>query len=113
MTAKVASKSRKRASNPNRGSKPGERRGGRKKGTPNKATAEVKQAAQAYTTTALRTLAEIMEDGKQPASARVSAANALLDRAHGKPAQAITGGDETDAPVAFTLIERRIVDPDN
>lgn len=36
-TAKVA-----RASNPARGSKPGERRGGRKPGTPNKLTADVK-----------------------------------------------------------------------
>jgi hypothetical protein len=31
-----------------RGSKPGERRGGRQKGTPNKATAEVKVLAQKY-----------------------------------------------------------------
>lgn len=43
MTAEVGPKSRKRASNPNRGSKPGERRGGRKKGTPNKLTGQVKE----------------------------------------------------------------------
>jgi hypothetical protein len=44
MTAKVEAGSRKRASNPARGSKPGERRGGRKKGTPNKITQTFKQA---------------------------------------------------------------------
>lgn len=42
--AEVAPNSRKRASNPARGSKPGERRGGRKKGTPNKLTQTFKQA---------------------------------------------------------------------
>ncbi|WP_300563154.1 hypothetical protein [Companilactobacillus sp.] len=44
VTAKVASDSRKRASNPNRGSKPGEKRGGRVKGTPNKMTRTIKAA---------------------------------------------------------------------
>lgn len=39
-TAKVGTGSRK--PNPNRGSKPGERRGGRKKGTPNKLSGDVK-----------------------------------------------------------------------
>lgn len=43
-TAKVEGESRKRASNPNRGSKPGERRGGRQKGVPNKLTRTIKQA---------------------------------------------------------------------
>lgn len=39
-TAKVAAGSRK--PNPNRGSKPGERRGGRQKGVPNKLSGDVK-----------------------------------------------------------------------
>lgn len=43
-TAKVGEDSRKRASNPNRGSKPGEKRGGRAKGVPNKLTRTIKQA---------------------------------------------------------------------
>ena len=42
--AEVGKSSRKRASSPARGSKPGERRGGRKKGTPNKLTQTFKQA---------------------------------------------------------------------
>lgn len=87
----------------------GVRVGGRKKGTPNKATADVKAAAQQYTEQALRTLAEIMNSSEHPAAARVSAANVLLDRGHGKPSQAV----ELDAnmSVAIRRIEREIVDP--
>ena len=42
MTTKVEPKSQ-RAKNPARGAKPGERRGGRQKGTPNKVTGELRQ----------------------------------------------------------------------
>lgn len=62
--------------------------GGRQKGTPNKATREIKEIAQEYTLTAIRALAEIAENGDSDA-ARVSAANALLDRAYGKPRAAL------------------------
>jgi hypothetical protein len=61
--------------------------GGRVAGTRNKATADVKAVAGSYTTAAIETLAEIMQDSAAPHSARVSAANALLDRAVGKPRQ--------------------------
>ncbi|WP_298700939.1 hypothetical protein [uncultured Brevundimonas sp.] len=82
---------------------------GRPKGSPNKATAAVKEAAQAYTDKALKTLAEIMGSTEHPAAARVSAANALLDRAHGKPPQAV----EVDATVQATVneIRRTVVRP--
>lgn len=63
--------------------------GGRKRGTPNRATAEVRVLAGQYTEDAVTTLVDIMRDEKQPAVARVSAANGLLDRAHGKPPQAV------------------------
>jgi len=69
------------------GSKPGERRGGRQKGSLNKATADVKLAAAEYSPMALATLADIARSGESE-QARVSAANAILDRAHGKPGQA-------------------------
>jgi hypothetical protein len=69
----------------NRGSKPGERRGGRQKGTLNKATRTVKEAAQEYTDEALKTLVAVMNDEAAPPAARVSAANGVLDRGHGKP----------------------------
>lgn len=73
------------------GARPG---AGRKPGVPNKATAEVKELARQYTTEALTTLSTVMGDAQQPAAARVSAANALLDRAYGKPTQLIGGDDD-------------------
>ena len=83
--------------------------GGRQAGTPNKATADVKALAGSYTTAALETLAEIMQDGTAPHSARVSAANALLDRAHGKPRQELEhAGSE---PEPLTVIIREFVKP--
>ncbi|MCF4166347.1 hypothetical protein L2U69_11885 [Zavarzinia compransoris] len=67
------------------GRKPGgPRTGGRQKGTPNKVTADVRAAAQKYTTQALDTLAAIMNDPTKAEAARVSAAKELLDRGHGK-----------------------------
>jgi hypothetical protein len=83
---------------------------GRPKGSPNKATVDVKEAAQSFTEDALKILAEIMKGEAHPAAARVSAANALLDRAHGKPKQSTEiSGAEGGAIV--TAVEWRIVDP--
>ena len=83
--------------------------GGRQRGTPNKATADVKAVAGSYTTAALATLAEIMQDGTAPHSARVSAANALLDRAVGKPRQELEHAGSEKEPL--TVIVREIVKP--
>lgn len=69
----------------------GKKTGGRKSGTPNKATADVKAAAQVYTGEAVDKLAYWMRSDNAKAS--VAACNALLDRAHGKPPQALTDGD--------------------
>lgn len=63
--------------------------GGRKSGTPNKATASLKEAAQVYTEGALLVLVNVMQDEAQPAAARISAATAILDRGHGRPTQAV------------------------
>ena len=71
-----------------KGSPPGVRLGGRKVGTPNKATRELRELAQPYAPEALEVLAKIMRNGESE-QARVAAANALLDRGHGKPAQSI------------------------
>ena len=84
--------------NSNKGAKPGERRGGRRKGVPNKATAAIRDIAREYTTQAIATLVEVMGDNTQPAPARVSAANALLDRGYGKPSNVIAG-DEDGGPL--------------
>ena len=69
----------------------GKREGaGRKRGSLNKATADVRIAAQKYTVEAVETLAKIMRSGESEA-ARVAAADKLLDRGHGKSPQALTG----------------------
>ncbi len=67
--------------------------GGRKAGTPNKATAAIKEAAQEYTGMALRVLVEVAANPESPPAARVAASNAILDRGHGKPTLPIAGDD--------------------
>jgi hypothetical protein len=56
---------------------------------------EVKELARAHTSKAIETLVSIMTNPKSADAARVSAANALLDRGYGKPPQHqhVTGAD--------------------
>jgi hypothetical protein len=56
-----------------------------------KVIAAVKELARAHTGEAIETLASIMTNLKFAPAARVSAANALLDRGYGRPPQHITG----------------------
>src|ERR1700681_2549260 len=91
------------------GSKPGSRRPpnagkGRPKGSLNRATADVKVLAGVYTPEAVRLLAAVMRNTKAPLMARVMAADKLLDRACGRPAQA-HAGPSGSGPVTLTLIE--------
>jgi hypothetical protein len=88
-----------------RGSKPGERRGGRQKGTPNKVTADVRELAQAFGPDAINCLSEIMMDKAQPAAARVSASKEILDRAYGKSPQPVTATTTSIAEAFTSLIE--------
>jgi hypothetical protein len=82
------------------GRKPGgPKTGGRTKGTPNKATASVRDVAKEYTPDAIATLVEVMQDKMAPSAARVSAANSILDRAHGKAPQAIEHTGPNGGPV--------------
>lgn len=72
----------------------GRRQGaGRPTGARTRATAERKAAlsdlAKAHTAIALKTLVDVCKSDKESGSARVAAANALLDRAYGKPTQAV------------------------
>lgn len=81
---------------------------GRPKGTPNKLTKAKKQTltemAGQYTESALATLAGIMQDTDAPAAARVTAANSLLDRGHGKPVQSVVNeGDGEAQPLNITI----------
>jgi Family of unknown function (DUF5681) len=56
-----------------------------------KVVAEVRELAREHTSKAVETLVSIMTNHKAAPAARVSAANALLDRGYGKPPQHITG----------------------
>lgn len=83
------------------GSKPGERRGGRKAGTPNANTPDVKALARKYTHASIETLAKIMLRSKNEVN-RSIAAEKLLDRGWGKPTQAL--GVDPDQPTGkFTI----------
>lgn len=84
-----------------RGSKPGERRGGRQKGTSNKATADIKAAARMHGADAIKRLAHLMTKAESE-QAQVAACKELLDRAYGKPAQAVVGDDD-GAPVKTVM----------
>ena len=64
----------------------GKKTGGRQKGTPNKATADVKELAGRYSDKAMEMLAAIATEGESEA-ARVSACKEILDRAYGKAQQ--------------------------
>ena len=72
-----------------RGSKPGERRGGRQKGTPNKSTALKKAALSAAsadpTITPLQFLLGVMRDPQVPTDLRIRVARAAAPLVHGKP----------------------------
>ena len=72
----------------------GARKGaGRKKGSVNKSTAEIKAYAQQYSEAAIDKLKELMTNPDTPAATQRAAANDLLDRGHGKPAQAVMNED--------------------
>ncbi|WP_138438581.1 hypothetical protein [Marinobacter alexandrii] len=73
--------------------------GGRKKGTPNKVTAEIKQIAQSYGEEAIASLVEIMRGGEYPPAARVSASKEILDRAYGKAPQALELSGQGGGPI--------------
>jgi len=70
-----------------------------------KLLAEVKALAAEHTKDAIKALSEIAKNPKALAVARVSAANALLDRAWGKPTQAVemSGPDGGPVPVAAAV----------
>lgn len=62
--------------------------GGRRAGTPNKATGEIKALARVHGPAMITELARLAKKAESE-QARVSAIGMLLDRAYGKPAQAV------------------------
>ena len=81
------------------GARPG---AGRKRGRPDRASADQKDTLEAkartYTDVALASLVEIATQGESE-SARVTAATALLDRGYGKPRQAVEHSGTDGLPI--------------
>lgn len=87
---------------------------GRKPGTANKATLELRQFASKYTKEAIQGLVALARSAESE-SARVQAWREVLDRAAGRPAQALTDGDgePLQFPAAITFILRQQAGADN
>lgn len=64
--------------------------------------------ARAHTGEALATLVTIMTNGDAPATARVSAANAVLDRAWGKPRLDVELSSAGDTVAAIQRARQRV-----
>jgi hypothetical protein len=94
-----------------RGSKPGERRGGRQPGTPNKKTALVNAAFSAATSnpdlSPLHFLLGVMRDASIPPDWRIKAALAALPYVHVKPERS----PATDPAATAKQIEAGSDDP--
>jgi hypothetical protein len=59
-----------------------------------KELAHVKELARKHTEEAISALVSILQNKDDTSSARVAAANSILDRAYGKPSTIVEGGDE-------------------
>ena len=76
-----------------------------------KSITEIRSLARSHTRSALNILVQVMRNKDATPAARVSAANAILDRGWGKAIQAIENGDH---PLELIhRIERIIVHPEN
>lgn len=73
------------------GARPG---AGRKKGVVSQAKRELRDMAKDHCADALQVLVDIAKSQTSSDAARVSAANAILDRGYGKPTQAVSLGGE-------------------
>lgn len=86
----------------------GKREGaGRKAGAVTQAKKDLAEMAKEHAEKALRVLVQIAQGGESEA-ARVSAANAILDRAYGKPPQALdhksSDGSMTPGPATIQIV---------
>ena len=103
-----------------RGAKPGERRGGRAKGTPNKATLEIKEIAKVYGPDIIAEAAKMAgvvkdEQGQcigraESEQTRIAAMTLVMGYGYGKPSQTI--GSDPDNPLPGpNRIEFVVIDP--
>ncbi len=75
--------------------------GGRRKGTANRATAEIRAALQKHGEELVRALLALCKSDDE--RVRLGAITAALDRGWGKPAQALQIKGDPDSPVVFNL----------
>jgi hypothetical protein len=74
-------------------------------------TANVRDIAKAYTEVMLAELIKLATKSKSE-NMRLLAANSVLERGWGKPAQAHVGGDEGDNPIRHVHeVVRKVIDP--
>jgi hypothetical protein len=66
---------------------------------------EAREAALALTPAAIRVLGEIMQDKKAPPATRVTAADKILDRALGRPAQTVDVHTTKHDALAYSIAE--------
>ncbi|MDE2468227.1 MAG: hypothetical protein KGL35_05665 [Bradyrhizobium sp.] len=77
-----------------------------------KTLTEIRSLARSHTRSAINVLVGVMRSKDATAAARVSAANAILDRGWGRAAQPVQNGDD-GALELIHRIERVIVHPEN
>ena len=78
---------------------------------PKKSRTEIRLLARGHTRSAIKALVGVIRSKDATPAARVSAANAILDRGWGKATPALQSGE--DALEFIHRIERIIVDPEN
>ncbi len=80
----------------------GSKTGGRRAGTPNKATAEIRAALQLHGDELVKALLALTRSDDE--RIRLGAIQAALDRGWGRPAQAVqVGADPDSVPVVFSM----------
>ncbi len=89
------------------GSKSGERRGGRKAGTPNKIACDFSEIARRFGPQAIRAIQKLAKHA-QSEQVRLAAWKEILDRGYGKPLATAT----VQETAKIEVIHRVIVDPD-
>lgn len=72
--------------------------GGRRKGTPNKVTVAVREAALQHGPAAVAELARLMKEG-QSEQVRIAACREMLDRAYGKARQSVEHTGHDSGPI--------------
>jgi len=79
----------------------GRKTGGRRRGTPNRVTAEIRAAFQKHGDELVEALLALTKSDDE--RVRLGAITAALDRGWGKPAQAVQIKGDPDSPVIFNL----------